>query len=501
MLRASSITLGLLASLSVLAAPHAASACGGVFPTEETPVPGQPPETITVAGQRMALSISSQQTVLWSQVQYEGNPSEFAWVIPVGSGANVEQATDAWFEALDTFTTSKVQPPSVVCVSEGEAQDSGGGLFSCGCGSLGDAAPGGGFDAPPRQHDDVEVLHHGSVGPYETFTIDTSSGDAAQQWLAQNGFAVPPEVAPVLDAYASEGLDFIAMRLRPGADVQQMTPVRVVAPGGSPIVPMRMMVAGAGEKVPVTLFVLGEGRYAPENFPSAFLDPAEVSWDFEAELSNYGDVRAAALGAEGGRGFLTTFAMRQPFTTPLLWPGSLEQVQLGGEGVDPVTTLVDLYFAQAAANGGSPVGGCDAKGYLADQYLKVVEACADGSTDAGPCADGETITAASFACGDSTDLAVALTGMRPDTVWLTRLEAMLPPAVLTADLQLGASPDQKDVSPFIKAQGVENVPCDDYYIENTGAEPQSSRTQGAVGLVLAAGAASTLLRRRRRPQR
>ena len=69
------------------------------------------------------------------------------------------------------------------------------------------------------------------------------------------------------------------------------------------------------------------------------------------------------------------------------------------------------------------------------------------------------IDARSFACGSLDDVAVALTGSHPADVWLTRLEANLPRAALTADLEIQASATQTDVENWLTAGKAENAPC------------------------------------------
>jgi hypothetical protein len=486
MRRCASYLSGLIAAIAVLAAPGVGHACGGLFRAE--PIPGQPPETITVAAQRVALSLSAEQTVLWSQIEYEGDPSQFAWVLPVGRGATLEAANDAWFEALDAFTATQVSAPQVICYDDSGGSSSGG----CGCGAAGDAgaAPGGDFRGPDTPG--VQVIHQGSVAEYETVTIETGSGQAAQRWLVDNGYAVPPEVTPVLDAYAAEGLDFIALRLRPGADVKKMTPVRVITRGGGPIVPLRMMVAGAGASVPLSLFVISEGRYAPESFPEAALPAGELTWDFATESSNHADLRAEALAANEGRGLLTTFAEKQAFNRESGSPITVE----GVDGPREVRSLVELYFEQAAANDERARLECHAGNILAQQGdLEVVAGCTDGESPSGPCGGGVTLEASRLTCGDYTDLAVALTGMRPNDVWITRLEANLPVAALTADLELKAAPAQDEVSSRLIAASVENVPCSDYAVE--GGLALRSRPQSASAALAAAAVGAFLMRRRR----
>src|ERR1044071_750327 len=86
-----------------------AEACGGCFhgPNESTPS--------VVTGHRMALAISPTRTVLWDQVQYAGDPKDFAWVLPVGPGAYIEAASAAWFESLEAVTAAHVMSPVVTC--------------------------------------------------------------------------------------------------------------------------------------------------------------------------------------------------------------------------------------------------------------------------------------------------------------------------------------------------------------------------------------------------
>ena len=74
-----------------------------------------------------------------------------------------------------------------------------------------------------------------------------------------------------------------------------------------------------------------------------------------------------------------------------------------------------------------------------------------------PLPDG-AIDAKSFACGDLTDLSVALTGQHPRDVWLTRLEAFLPKASLERDLLLEPA-QQTAEDGWIVADAYTNPPC------------------------------------------
>jgi hypothetical protein len=134
-----------LAAIAPLVAPRDAAACGGCYHRESET------ESTVVTGHRMVLSVSTQQTVLWDQIQYQGDPTEFAWVLPVKPGARIELATDAWFETLDAATVVNVVSPPLDCAPAPGARD--------GCASANDSAAAEGGELPPG--DAVTVVHQG----------------------------------------------------------------------------------------------------------------------------------------------------------------------------------------------------------------------------------------------------------------------------------------------------------------------------------------------------
>src|SRR5262245_48036821 len=92
------VLLSAFAALSAISiTSNDARACGGCFSGGG--------ESTLVTAHRMALAVSTERTVLWDQIQYQGQPEEFAWVLPVRPGATVELASDAFFEALDGATS------------------------------------------------------------------------------------------------------------------------------------------------------------------------------------------------------------------------------------------------------------------------------------------------------------------------------------------------------------------------------------------------------------
>ena len=91
-LRGSLVAL-LVAGALVVGDEREADACGACFSSAN--------ESTIVSDHKMALAITKQQTILWDQITYTGNPSAFAYVIPARQGTRVEASTDPWFQALD----------------------------------------------------------------------------------------------------------------------------------------------------------------------------------------------------------------------------------------------------------------------------------------------------------------------------------------------------------------------------------------------------------------
>jgi hypothetical protein len=457
----------LAASAGTLALGTDALACGGCFHAP-TPVV----ETTAVTGHRMAFAISSDRTVLWDQIQYAGAPEDFSWVLPVRPGSYVEASTDAWFEALDAITATRVSAPPLRCAS---STPSGG----CGCGSAMDSAALGAGPAEEGGSGGVNVIHAGTVGPYATVTLESKSGDTLTTWLGDHGYTVPSDIAPIISAYVDEGFDFIALRLAPNKGVQQMTPVRVVTPGPEGPLPLRMVAAGIGESVAITLYVIGQARFALPDLTESFIDETELKWDYSKAQSNYLDLREEALAWFIGYRYLTTFAERAAFSKTFTDPdGNVLTTVANGR---PHTTLASTYFAQAQV---------DASQFGPD--------CPDVTQSLlAPGVVGEDIPAAALACNGFDDISAALLGMEPSQVWLNRLEMNLPRAALSSDCVVAPNESQQEVSQFIRAVKRENLPasCPEPVFESTFV---SERGLFAWLIMAGLGVAARVRRRSRR---
>jgi hypothetical protein len=432
---------GLLVVLA--ASDRPARACGGCFI--------RPSETTVVTDHRMAFAISTQQSVLWDQIKYSGNPADFSWVLPVRPGTVVQVSSDAWFSALDAMTTPTITGPTRSCNNNSSA----------GCGAA------RGFGSAGISSDNgsagVQVVSQAVIGPYHADTLRATDPNALENWLSTNGYELPPAFQPTIAAYVAGGFDFIALRLRPGEGVQAMQPVRVVTQGADVTLPLRMVAAGVGAQVGVTLYVVAEGRYeAAPPFQNAVIDDSKLVWLHLQNTSNYQELSQTLMQQNGGRTWLTEYSQRVDVTSSVAQrPCGLGATQYyyGGQ------SLTDLYLSQCSCDAGSPLvlGGQDASDDVAEDTASPADGAAMGASDgAAEAAAVSTADAAGNPLGNQTfgssystsvpactgdDVEVALTGLDPANVWVTRLRAILPANALSEhDLLLQASSTQTSVS-------------------------------------------------------
>jgi hypothetical protein len=494
------------AALALVSDARDASACGGCFhPQAETSVS-------VITDHRMAFKISTDETVLWDQVRYSGDPTEFVWVLPVRAGAKIELSRDEWIASLDASTKTTVTGPEVFCNGAGASPSSGGGG---GCGdatlvsysSAEDGSRSGGDGASFQGSGNVEVVSQSVIGPYQAVTIRSTDGTGISGWLSDNGFAIPREVIPVIDAYTSERFDFIALRLRPGQGTRAMRPVRVVTPGADTTLPLRMVAAGVGEHVGLTLWIIAEGRYHTQNFPDSQVDWSRLAWDPTLGRSNMSSLVDEALASNGRRGWITEAAVRDGGRLGL---GGASSVFQAYESTCVARSPLEVPCDETALPpaDGAPedvAGGTDVAGDAGPGEGSGDSGASDPSGDA-PAPPASTCTKLVSGCDGFDDYDVATRGLHPDDVWVTRLRADLPSTALTTDLRLEAAEQVEDsprrsttkfTDPSFDPCAGATTPDDD-----GGCACRGARFRGDVGsfalMAFTALGASVIARRRRR---
>jgi hypothetical protein len=445
-----------LALTTQIATERAASACGGCF-HEAPPVANPTQDVADITDERMLLSVSQNQTTLYDQIRYTGNPASFAWVLPIKGNVDIGLSADIMFDSIDALTATQITgptlpscPPPPFCPGSyyGDDDESGGGG---GCSSSDDSSAfgadnastesdsatssGGGSGLGGDETPPVTVTKQDNVGPYETVQLHSTDPQALNKWLTQNGFVIPANVTPIIDAYVSEGFDFLAMRLLPNEGVQAMRPVRVTTQGASLQLPLRMAAIGTGATVGITIWVLAQGRYEPQNFPFFHIEDSQLTWDFSASSSDYATQRAQQEANFAGRGWEIESSVdiaSSSISTAILTSGA----SVNAAATDPTTASDDYLPITISSDddaGASSSDGGDA-GDAGDASAP------DASPDASIVESADDVR--------NQDIATLLEPSSPSTgiVRITRMRSDISHSAMTTDFYLQAATDQSELS-------------------------------------------------------
>jgi hypothetical protein len=304
------LTVAPLALASVLAAvPRTASACGGTFCDA-----GGGPQVMPVdqSGESILFVMGEGFVEAHVQIEYQGDPAQFAWIVPLmlppGTEPEISPGSDALFQRLLAAT---VPTFTLDTAFEGDCSQGprGGGL---GCGMRSDTLQAGGgddfIDDSPPPSGSPTVLARDVAGAYEYAVLAGGTVDGIGQWLDDNGYARDDDAPSILQAYLDEGFSFVAFKLRAGTGLDQIHPVVLRYQGTEPCVPLRLTRIAAIDDMPVRAFFLGHARVVPTNYRHVELNPLRIDWlqlasNYEALVSEAVDVDGAS-----GRAFLTEYA-------------------------------------------------------------------------------------------------------------------------------------------------------------------------------------------------
>ena len=284
----SSAALGLTAAFALTVAPQRADACGCFAP----PDPSVP---VVQAGERIVFSHDDGEVTAHIQIQYEGEASEFGWLLPLPSVPELEVGVEELFATLITQTQPRyrlVRQADDACIGDLRSFN---------------PAPTSDSNSGAEGDEDSIVEIQGSIGPFDFAVLDASSRDEMFDWLLDNNYVIPTGTEDVVGPYIHEGAYFLALKLRKGNDAGDIQPVVVKYKSDLPMIPIILTSVGANPEMGVQVWVLGESRAIPRNYRHTVINEEYIDW-FNAG-SNYNDVIIAATNeAKDGQSFVTEYA-------------------------------------------------------------------------------------------------------------------------------------------------------------------------------------------------
>jgi hypothetical protein len=294
-------------SLTLIALPRPAGACGGLFCN-------QGPSNTTVIDQNAEriVFVKGRETVkAYIQVQYQGEPVDFAWVVPVQARPTLSVADPSIFNAFDQATAPQFVFPGQTF--DGSAGACGPGAATAGCGMAADGAAAG--DEAFRTDGDEDpdgttaVWGTDNVGPYETAIITADEPEDLTDWLADHDYTVPPEAYGLIAQYVEEGQFFVAIRLQAQAGIDLIQPLVIEYAGPEPCVPLRLTQVAAQPDMGVLIWIVSDAQAYPYNYARALVEHDFVSLDSNTGTTNYLDMVTLAVDSAGsGRAFVTEYA-------------------------------------------------------------------------------------------------------------------------------------------------------------------------------------------------
>ena len=235
---------------------------------------------------------------------YDGQASEFAWVLPVPNTPTdvVAQDSSALFDGLDAAT----RPNFMISPTY-----TGGGVgCACGC-------PASGMQAGASS-EIVQVEASGQAGIYRWAALTSTGSDALLGWLNANGYSVPAAAGPVLDGYIGQGMHFLAVRVRentaPTAGGQsEIPPIQFTVATTQRFYPMTISQVSAAAETEVILYVLAAHRSEAANLANGLIDAKALVPDpTSASGTNYEQLFMQKIAELGGLALITEYASSAP---------------------------------------------------------------------------------------------------------------------------------------------------------------------------------------------
>jgi hypothetical protein len=272
-----------LGFLAAFASIQPAAACGGFFCTNSP---------VDQNAERIIFTQNGDGTIsAYIQIQYTGSAPDFSWILPLPSAISAEDievpedAIAAFFELEVATDPVFIPPPMPDCA-----------LRDLPMMAVAENAVG-----------DVTVFASGAVGPYGFDVIGSEDPRAMISWLRENNYRVTEEMEPLIDVYVVEGFVFLAMRLLPDKEAQDVEPIKVTYRSETPMIPLRLTAVAANPDMAVMVWIYANKQATPANYAKLEIADEDLTF-FSFGGTNYRQLIGNRADEFGGQGFITEYA-------------------------------------------------------------------------------------------------------------------------------------------------------------------------------------------------
>ncbi|OAR26469.1 hypothetical protein A8W25_08625 [Streptomyces sp. ERV7] len=197
----------------------------------------------------------SEQIVM--SLTVDGNAPKAAWIMPVPHRATVTLGDRALFSDLERATAPVHRNRDHFWPQDGDWP------FTHHKRAVGDGA-----GAPSAAAPSVGVVGRERLGPFDVARLTATDPDALRDWLAANGFQLPPALSAELRPYVAQKWEYVAVRLAPAAGDGPLTgtldPLKLTFASERLVYPMRLSrLAKTAQSL--RLYVVSGHRMEPES--------------------------------------------------------------------------------------------------------------------------------------------------------------------------------------------------------------------------------------------
>jgi hypothetical protein len=306
-------TVALAAIAAQLAAPPAAAFCGFYVAKADSKLFNQ--------SSKVVLSRDGAQTAITMASDYEGEPKEFAVVIPVPTFIARKQigvVEPTTVDHLDAYTA-----PRLVEYHDEDPCRPISRRMSSALAAAPEASQAKAFDSVGSRGVTVEASY--DVGEYDVSILSAKESDGLAAWLTDNGYKIPQGAEGVLASYIKQNMRFFVAKVNLGEQtrlgVSYLRPLQIAYESPKFMLPIRLgMVNAKGQQELFVYALTRNGRVETTNYRTAKLP---VDMDLPVYLkqpsefaSFYKAMFARQVDAQDGRAVFLEYAWDMKWCDP-----------------------------------------------------------------------------------------------------------------------------------------------------------------------------------------